>query len=691
MYGFGNAYNMILPRIGGFNPLDIDGLQLYLNKDLGVNTKIAADFDGVNQHLSSASADFQKTNTNFSFGCWFKRDSTTGSANVMAKWSGGGTDRRSYDFQLSTSGVIRLYKSEDGISSDLVVSSQTYSAGTWHFAVCVFDFTNSLFKMSIDGNPFDTGALGSSIYQNVVDDFLIGAYYNTGAISLPFDGNIDGAFFYDKALSLAEIQAIYNSGSGIAYNDVSNLIGQQYAIGQFFDGVDDAFNIDSVLPSLASTTKGEWELYVNPVDATPTSNEYILSFGDTDANTFISIQSRTDGKCKFNVVDTSVNIVSLETNAAVFTSGVWTKVNIVADGLSIKILIDDVEVAQTHTGSSTSDWIASIPALDNVRIGELDQNSLGGQGWLNGTVQNVKIWSDDTQTTLVANYPMNNVEGADQVDIENGFDATPIGLPISTVASVDNTTLVNQETDLVSLWELNETSGTRYDAHASNDLTDNNSVGYALGKIQEPTEVGELVSQWIDQSPNMFVFPQDTITRQPILGANSVNFDGVTDRLILPGSNLLNDFSGILFFSFYYDGSSAQTILSSADNSVDNKVIAFQVASNKVRLLSINGAVTDNITSLDNCVVGYNYAYIGSTGTSTFMTLNGVVQVPQVLAGTNQGTFFADISGRDNLVIGGVERLTPFVGANENNKLIYSNIIPSASEITKIDKFMSKP
>lgn len=36
--------------------------------------------------------------------------------------------------------------------------------------------------------------------------------------------------------------------------------------------------------------------------------------------------------------------------------------------------------------------------------------------------------------------------------------------------------------NLVSWWELNETSGTRYDAHGTNHLTDNNTVGYATGK-----------------------------------------------------------------------------------------------------------------------------------------------------------------------------------------------------------------
>jgi len=48
------------------------------------------------------------------------------------------------------------------------------------------------------------------------------------------------------------------------------------------------------------------------------------------------------------------------------------------------------------------------------------------------------------------------------------------------MSDVKNSSLA---TDLVSYWELEEASGTRVDSHGSNDLTDNNTVGQAAGKI----------------------------------------------------------------------------------------------------------------------------------------------------------------------------------------------------------------
>lgn len=43
-------------------------------------------------------------------------------------------------------------------------------------------------------------------------------------------------------------------------------------------------------------------------------------------------------------------------------------------------------------------------------------------------------------------------------------------------------------TNLISYWALNEASGTRFDSHASNDLTDNGSVGSSTGKINSAAE-----------------------------------------------------------------------------------------------------------------------------------------------------------------------------------------------------------
>ena len=100
-----------------------------------------------------------------------------------------------------------------------------------------------------------------------------------------------------------------------------------------------------------------------------------------------------------------------------------------------------------------------------------------------------------------------------------------------------------QKTDLVSWWSLSETSGTRYDQviTSANNLTDNGSVGWAAGILDEPVVNNSPVSLWIDKSTATNNATQSTAIAQPIykssgFGTNSkpyLVFDGDDDFLTL--------------------------------------------------------------------------------------------------------------------------------------------------------------
>jgi hypothetical protein len=53
-------------------------------------------------------------------------------------------------------------------------------------------------------------------------------------------------------------------------------------------------------------------------------------------------------------------------------------------------------------------------------------------------------------------------------------------------------------TNLVSYWELEETSGTRVDSHGSNDLTDNNTVTSATGIQGTAASFAQANSEWLE-------------------------------------------------------------------------------------------------------------------------------------------------------------------------------------------------
>lgn len=72
----------------------------------------------------------------------------------------------------------------------------------------------------------------------------------------------------------------------------------------------------------------------------------------------------------------------------------------------------------------------------------------------------------------------------------------PFGAP-EVHAATDVSTHSTLPTGLVSYWELEEASGTRVDSAASNDLTENNSVGTETGKQGEAAFLDSANSEWL--------------------------------------------------------------------------------------------------------------------------------------------------------------------------------------------------
>ena len=59
-------------------------------------------------------------------------------------------------------------------------------------------------------------------------------------------------------------------------------------------------------------------------------------------------------------------------------------------------------------------------------------------------------------------------------------------------------------TNLISFWELGEASGTRNDSKGSNNLTDNNTVGQAAGKVGNAASFASASSQFLSVSNAAF-------------------------------------------------------------------------------------------------------------------------------------------------------------------------------------------
>jgi len=92
-----------------------------------------------------------------------------------------------------------------------VVSASTLSAGTWYHIVVTSDGTNSVLYLNGVSDATSAGVGHTSSAQT----------YNFGRRadnnSAHFNGSLDEAGIWDRALTSTEITSLYNSGSGLAY------------------------------------------------------------------------------------------------------------------------------------------------------------------------------------------------------------------------------------------------------------------------------------------------------------------------------------------------------------------------------------------------------------------------------------------------------------------------------------------
>ena len=90
----------------------------------------------------------------------------------------------------------------DGSNFDETISPNDAVANTWTHVAQTYDGTTQ--KLYIDGVLVDSDAYGTYVVSD--DDFLIGAYYSSGA--LPMDGYICNVGYWSAALTEEQIKSI---------------------------------------------------------------------------------------------------------------------------------------------------------------------------------------------------------------------------------------------------------------------------------------------------------------------------------------------------------------------------------------------------------------------------------------------------------------------------------------------------
>lgn len=154
--------------------------------------------------------DFQITTGSMTVGAWLKT-STAGNIVAFAKGDSGSISTNSY--RLTYYGASSIGYTFETYSGSTQVQSRvgSYSDSGWHYVVGVFDNTNNIQYLYLDGALADSRAQTGDL-NDTPEGLLVAARYSSGAIGARWVGTIDEPFVTASVLSANEIKHMYEVG-----------------------------------------------------------------------------------------------------------------------------------------------------------------------------------------------------------------------------------------------------------------------------------------------------------------------------------------------------------------------------------------------------------------------------------------------------------------------------------------------
>ena len=206
------AENNTIDIAGGHNGTIINGASYGIGE---VATSFS--FNGSGQYVSVPSDPTLNLSSAITLDAWVAVSSTGTYQFFINKFNhNGGSLDDSYDIGLEPNGVIRLQI--DTLNAQSVLADNIFDVnppvsifdGHFHHVAGTYDGT--VMKVYFDGGLIGTqAATGNIVSTNT--PVLLGAGLNNGTPAYFQNGKLDEASIYNRALSAAEIQAIFNAGS----------------------------------------------------------------------------------------------------------------------------------------------------------------------------------------------------------------------------------------------------------------------------------------------------------------------------------------------------------------------------------------------------------------------------------------------------------------------------------------------
>lgn len=407
------------------------------------------DFDGTNDYMAIDSvATSYASDTTGTISAWIKMDDATPAAAsyiFSVSDASAGTFTALY---VNPEGRLTFAVQKTGTNQVIVRTDPTaFSDNTWYHVAVVQD--GVLPVVYIDGSAPTQSTLVSTDTTAFLGDLTgldvstVGALRYLSSTSLYFAGLIDEvSYFSGVALNASQVSDIYNSGTptdltsdspagwwrmgdndggtgttvtdqGSGGNNATLTNGPTFSsdvagaplaeltntYSVDFDGTNDYMSADGAASAASGFTGGTWMAWVAPDDATPNIGNTIISFGDDDANSYLSIE--ISGISQTDISATCLNAGTQQwtikkTNIG-WSDTDWHHVAIVHNGTDAIIYVDGVSIGATYTLSTDKTvWHSGIAGLDKFTVGAQIKN--GGESLrFNGKIDEVAIC--ETQLT----------------------------------------------------------------------------------------------------------------------------------------------------------------------------------------------------------------------------------------------------------------------------------------------------
>ena len=170
----------------------------------------AFDFDGVSRYVdcgTSPSLAPPKITVEF----WLYARSVSGFSHPIARWGNSSSTPDSWLFTYPSTGLVSLsLANASGQHAPDVVSNVAVPLNQWHHIAGTYD--GSAVMLYVDGQLTGQQSLSGPL-NNAASTTSIGGKFADGGLNFPFDGRVDEATIYNRALSSTEILDIFNAGA----------------------------------------------------------------------------------------------------------------------------------------------------------------------------------------------------------------------------------------------------------------------------------------------------------------------------------------------------------------------------------------------------------------------------------------------------------------------------------------------